>query len=535
MRRQIFSDLVSRLLFMKLRIINTLFRISVALAVGLGLCLSAVQADSILYVSNNPGSNITEYNSSGSLIGTITSAGGFGLAVNSSGDLYALNWLNNTINEYNSSGSLIGTISDDGVPYGMAFNSSGDLYAANAVNNTITEYNSSRSLINTITSGLNQAIGLAINRSGDLYAANTGNNTITEYNSSGTLIGTISDENTPYGLAINSSGDLYAANTGNNTITEYDSSGDLIGTISNASSGEPIFLAFGPASAVPEPSMLWLWCMGALICGGYAWRKKKLPRWCFVVFVGCGFAAGVSHADSIIYSNDFNGSSSVLLNGVAPTVDTLGNTWQAGTDFKNDGTVLNASGFDAGAFLAFTPSVGEIYTLSATVNPSAVSLIDWIGLGFSSSPIYPNGIFYGSADPWMLVRGNRSTGGPIYSTGADANDIVAFNAPDLEAEVNGIASPSGPVDLSIVLNTTAPDWSAEYYVNGVSVTGPLDLGTPDISYVGLGKLAGASGAVSDFVLLQSASIAVPEPSMTWLWCLGTLICGGYAWRRTKTV
>ena len=224
------------MIFYRVKVISQLAL--VALVVGLSFNFANVQADQILYVANQGvfSQNITEYNSSGSLIGTITTS-----------------------------------VSD---PLGLAVNSSGNLFVVNAGNSTIREYNVSGSLISTISASVNGPEGLAVNSSGDLYVANWNNSTITEYNASGSLIGTIfAGLNHPTGLALNSSGDLYVANL-NNTITGYNPSGSLIGTIST-SIDSPTFLAFGSSSAVPEPSSFVLLGIGALGCGGYGWRKKK--------------------------------------------------------------------------------------------------------------------------------------------------------------------------------------------------------------------------------------------------------------------
>ena len=66
------------------------------------------------------------------------------VAFDSSGNLYASNANDNTITEFNSSGAFVKSISGNlNGPVGVAFDSSGDLYASNLNNNTITEFNSS--------------------------------------------------------------------------------------------------------------------------------------------------------------------------------------------------------------------------------------------------------------------------------------------------------------------------------------------------------------------------------------------------------
>jgi hypothetical protein len=63
---------------------------------------------------------------------------------------------------------------------------------------------------------------------------------------------------------------LYVGNASNGSITECDPSGTQIGPTINANVNGPWGLAFGSqlSSGVPEPSMVGLWCIGALmLCG----------------------------------------------------------------------------------------------------------------------------------------------------------------------------------------------------------------------------------------------------------------------------
>jgi len=296
--------------------ISTLKRSLVVLAVFLA-ATGLAQADFVMYVSDQLADLVHIYNAAGTQIGKISVFDPQGLAFNSSGDLFVANYGSSTVTEYNRSGHLINTINSGvAAPEGLVVDSSGNLYVANYGNSTVTEYDPSGSLKNTITiaSGLGTPLGLAVDSSKNLFVSDTANGTVTEYDSSGHLINnphnpivgwptglavnssddlfiaspwnliaeydsglnggiTITDHvDYPGGLAFNSGGDLFVANL--NDITKYDSSGTYLDTINLGYS--PSFIAFGPAPvAVPEPSSSVLFGLGALMAGGYAWRKKQ--------------------------------------------------------------------------------------------------------------------------------------------------------------------------------------------------------------------------------------------------------------------
>ena len=157
------------------------------------------------------------------------------------------------------------------------------LYVSNAGNNTIEKFSSSGTDLGVFASAhLSGPLGLAIDSSGNVYAANRNVDTITDYNSSGAYQGALPSNslNAPIGLAFDSSGNLFAVNLGDNTISEYNSSDSPLGVFASTGLDEPVFIAIGsgggsgPVSAVPEPSVFGLWGLGALVAGGYAWRKK---------------------------------------------------------------------------------------------------------------------------------------------------------------------------------------------------------------------------------------------------------------------
>jgi hypothetical protein len=197
----------------------------------------------------------------------------------------------------------------------------------------------------------------------------------------------------------------------------------------------------------------------------------------------------------VIYQDNFKGTATTTLDGVAPTEDhgksakwTAGSTagpghghgtgvgWQA-----NGSTSLQ--GNSGGAYLSFTPVNGNIYTLTARIDPIKGN---WLGLGFVKRPNTTNPLNGSGAYAWAII--GPSGGGQI------------FTGPDTSNPNGGFTGKSGANTISIVLNTTAKKWTYRVYDNGKTVTPIVIFKTnPVITAVGLGN-SDAKGMVSDFEL-----------------------------------
>lgn len=232
-----------------------------------------------------------------------------------------------------------------------------------------------------------------------------------------------------------------------------------------------------------------------------------------------GMAASTASA-GIIYQDSFGGTGA--LNGATPTVDNGSSaTWTAATQWSDSG-YFNANTQGAGratAQLGFTPTTGNVYTLSATVSlTSGANPAAYLSLGFlstSSSTALNNGWDSPTptdpiAAPWVLV-----------TIGDNAGTI--YTGPG--TQVNGTGFTTGQTgDLTndtfeLVLNTTAPTWTYQVYNEGTLVSGANPIQLPagtTINYVGM-QGASAIGTVSNFELSS-----VPEPATLGLMGVGAI-------------
>jgi hypothetical protein len=230
-----------------------------------------------------------------------------------------------------------------------------------------------------------------------------------------------------------------------------------------------------------------------------------------VAFAGLSGTASAS----IIYQDSFTGGT-VNLDGTAPSVDhgtsTVwtaggtngpGNGAGAGVGWQDNGST-SFTGNSGGAYLSFTPSSGNIYTLTAGIDPTSGN---WLAIGFVKSPNTTNPVYGSSAYAWALIT--PSSGGGVFYPG-----------PDLTNNGVGFTSTSGVNTVSIVLNTKAATWTYQAFNNANPVMpSPVAFSTnPTITAVELGN-SDATGTFSNFEL--SAAV-VPEPPSLGLVAVGGL-------------
>ncbi len=237
-----------------------------------------------------------------------------------------------------------------------------------------------------------------------------------------------------------------------------------------------------------------------------------------------GMTAGAVSASNIIYQDSFNRTG--LLNASTPSpTDTGGATWTAGssiTTTATSGGYASLTSANSMAYLPFTPVSGNVYTLTASLNPTPGTTTNWLALGF-----FPQ-------------SGSNASGAPLVGGGVvvlerDNRGSQVFNGDQVGA--NGPTSPNstGYTTWSITLNTTQSDWTASFSEDGVAGETNFQTFTyggsnanPTINTVGFGTDTMA-GTVQDFTLTNS----VPEPATLALVAVSGL--GLLLLKRRKTV
>jgi hypothetical protein len=235
---------------------------------------------------------------------------------------------------------------------------------------------------------------------------------------------------------------------------------------------------------------------------------------------------GTAHAQNVLYQHNFDGSAAATLHTLAPDVNNNGGgtTWvtrtdtglRSGTGLKwfDDGTISDTPGGSAAATLGFRPIAGNVYTLSARISNvnSSTNPDNWFAMGFASGQTSsPGGAaeFYGAdlptevnGQPWMLVRSsasgltNQTFLGPSVGGGGEWDATATF---------------SEPIDIRIVLDTTAAAWSAEWLAKPASAGTYISLRTevyatnPNIRSVAMTVLDGVSATIDSFSLASSGA------------------------------
>ena len=190
---------------------------------------------------------------------------------------------------------------------------------------------------------------------------------------------------------------------------------------------------------------------------------------------------------AVLYSQTFTGGASTLV-GTTPT--TGGGTWVGANIINLDG---NSTGVGDAVSLAFTPTSGFVYDLTATIDVTNANG-SWLGVAFlQDNNAYG---FFGTQITPTALRTDRWQ---LWPQAANYNQTSN--------------------DVLIRLDTTGAQWTATYFQGGAQIgdTYTYTGGNPTINYVGIVTEGAAVGSVSAFQLT-----AVPEPS-TYAMVLGGLL------------
>jgi len=219
------------------------------------------------------------------------------------------------------------------------------------------------------------------------------------------------------------------------------------------------------------------------------------------LFVG---TAAVDHA-AIIFQDAFSGSSSKVLTGTKPAIDTTGSAWTlrvSGEDWLANGAAPATSEYGSDEHLATTFTNGNIYTLSATISPNPGTTGNWFILGFLDGSYYGNSTTVG---PSMVIT--DKAGWQLY-TGEIPNTLLA----------SGSGVTLGQTG-EIILNTGGPQWTAQWLYDGVSLGTYTYATAPALDGVGIGAYGNQQGTMSNFELQV---VAAPEPTTLTLGSIGCI-------------
>jgi len=167
--------------------------------------------------------------------------------------------------------------------------------------------------------------------------------------------------------------------------------------------------------------------------------------------------AGFANA-AIIYQDDFSGSSGDYLNGIAPDIRPGSEVWAAATgrdrDLRADGSFIGSGTAYSSAALPFTVEAGSIYIFTADlvmgdINPANTA---WAAITFCTDADELDRDPRDASFVDLFVRRDGSARAGCMATGWTKSAAAG--------------SYSGTINLSIVLDTTEADWTAEYWING---------------------------------------------------------------------
>jgi len=235
-------------------------------------------------------------------------------------------------------------------------------------------------------------------------------------------------------------------------------------------------------------------------------------------------AATIIYQDTFTRTGDLHASQLGVASGFTGTGTLGGSTtaaWKAndgqGYNSPNgitlNGTVASRVANDH-AFLPFTPQSGLVYTYSLDIDMASSG--QWGAFGFSknnnvnTTPTNPN---TGPADlgnsivGWMLMRAddvNFNTKDQLFP---GANYGGGFNID---------RGTTGWNTLSLVLDTTAAQWTVQFYRGSTATGSPMNVASDAIDYIFIGALQ----TNSEFDNLSLT--AIPEPAAALLGGLGML-------------
>jgi sugar lactone lactonase YvrE len=217
----------------------------------------AVDASGNVYVGTT-NLEITKYTPAGSGSLFASNEPTVSLAFDSSGNLFVANG-NGQIDKITPAGVKSVFATGQQNLQGLEFDGSGNLFLADGLH-TIYKF-SPAGVRSTFAAGLNGPVGLTFDPSGNLYASDANSGNLYKYSPDGSRSTFATGLNTPWGLECDADGNLFVADSTDSAIYKYSPAGNRTTFASGVV--RPKFIAFYPATSIPEPSAMLLACLGA--------------------------------------------------------------------------------------------------------------------------------------------------------------------------------------------------------------------------------------------------------------------------------
>ena len=238
-----------------------------------GAVAVAVDGSGNVWIASNTGNTIRRYNSSGTPLSNVGSAGSgdgllsgpLGIAIAPSGNAYLADTGNGRVQRFSGSGTYQtqwGEYPGDGVldsPTGLAVDASENVFVTNKTEDIIQKFDSDGNYLlkwggtGCATGQMTDPAAIAVGASGNVYVADTKCERVQEFDGSGNYLsdfgsfgdcllscldGQVKD---PAGIAVDGSGNVYVADTGNHRIQEWDAAGAFVQKWGSNGSGDGQF------------------------------------------------------------------------------------------------------------------------------------------------------------------------------------------------------------------------------------------------------------------------------------------------------
>jgi len=202
-------------------------------------------------------------------------------------------------------------------------------------------------------------------------------------------------------------------------------------------------------------------------------------------------SAGVVYQDTFNRTGNLNGSAPTINNGASATWSA--STWTTST---TGGGQASISSNTKNGFLAFTPTIGNVYTYSTQIRVTSGDNNDWVAMGFSTS-----------ASP--STTANFSSGvsavGWLYQKRDTANSTWYYSGTNTSGGT-GTSGITGERTFTEVLAHNGSAWTVQFYYDGTLI-GTKTLPSGTIRSIGIGSwwTSGNAHTVKNLTLSQGST------------------------------